>query len=111
MRRDGVTNFLLLLIAVALMMIAVRPWLQPQPAQAQGLSAYPFYIEPGVQVLHNPDGSGQVYGKMVVDMRSGKIWGFPTTTLDPYPTNITDNKPPVSHPFFMGKYAFEDVSK
>jgi hypothetical protein len=111
MKKNGVTNFLLLLIAVALIVIAVKPYIDPVPAQAQTAAQHAFYIEPGVQMLRMPDGSGQVYGKMVVDLRNGKIWGFPTGSLNPYPSYPTDNKPTVSRPFALGKFAFEDTDK
>jgi hypothetical protein len=111
MKKNGVTNFLLLLIAVALIAIAVRPYIDPAPAQAQTAAQHAFYIEPGVQMLRMPDGSGQVYGKMVVDLRNGKIWGFPTGSPNPYPSYPTDNKPAVSRPFALGKFAFEDTDK
>ena len=111
MKRTAATNFLLLVIAVALIAIAVRPYLDPAPAEAQTTLAHPFYIEPGVQMLRAPDGSGQVYGKVVVDLRNGKIWGFPTGSLDPYPSYPLDNKPSVSRPFALGKFAFEDTNK
>jgi hypothetical protein len=111
MRKDGVTNFLLLLIAVALIAITVRPYIDPVPAEAQTTSVHPFYIEPGVQMLRAPDGSGQVYGKVVVDLRNGKIWGFPTGSLNSYPSYPTDNKPAVSRPFALGRFAFEDPDK
>jgi hypothetical protein len=110
MRKDGVTNFLLLLIAVALIAIAGKRYIDPAPAEAQ-TSAHSFYIEPGVQMLRMPNGSGQVYGKVVVDMRNGKIWGFPTGSLNPYPSYPTDNKPTVSRPFALGRFAFEDTDK
>jgi hypothetical protein len=111
MRKDAVTNFLLLLIAVALIVIAARPYIAPPAVLAQSSSARSFYIEPGVQMLVNPDGSGQVYGKVVVDLRNGKIWGFPTGSLNPYPSYPMNNKPPVSSPFVLGKFAFEDTDK
>jgi hypothetical protein len=111
MRNGAVTNFLLLVIAVALVAIAARRYIDPAPAEAQSTSAHPFYIEPGVQMLRYPDGTGQVYGKVVVDLRSGKIWGFPTNTPDPYPSYPMDSKPAVSKPFALGKFAFEDTDK
>jgi hypothetical protein len=111
MTKAAVTNFLLLVIAVALIAIAVRPYINPVLAEAQTTSAHPFYIEPGVQMLRAPDGSSQVYGKVVVDLRNGKIWGFPTGSLSPYPSYPTDNKPAVSRPFALGKFAFEDTDK
>lgn len=111
MKRDSLANFLLGLIAIALTAIAIRPYLYPVAAQAQSTSAYSFYIEPGVQMLRAPDGSGQVYGKVVVDLHTGKVWGFPTGTLDPYPSNPMDSKPSTSHPFALGKFAFADTEK
>jgi hypothetical protein len=102
----------LLLIALALTSIAVRPYLEPGAAQAQSTQPYPFYIEPGTRMLRAPDGSRQVYGKVIVDLRSGTIWGFPTLNPEPYPINgVTSNKPPTSHPFLLGKFAFEDTDK
>jgi hypothetical protein len=111
MKKDALTNVLLLLIAIALIAIAIRPYVAPTPAEAQSTSAHSFYIEPGVQMLRAPDGSGQVYGKVVVDLRTGKIWGFPTGTTDPYPSNPMDNKPTTSHPFALGRFAFEETDK
>jgi hypothetical protein len=109
MKRPALTNFLLLVIAIALAAIAIRQYLQPQTAAAQVEQPYPFWIEPGTQMLRAPDASKQVYGRVMVDMRDGKVWGFPTTGTDTYPTNQLDPKPPVSHPFLLGRFAFEDT--
>jgi hypothetical protein len=111
MRKEATTHFLLLLIAIALIAIAVRPYLSPDPVQAQSGSPYPFYIEPGTKMLRAPDGSQQVYGRVVVDLRTGKIWGFPTFSTDVYPANGADTKPQTSHPFALGKFAFGDTDK
>ena len=111
MKTSTITNFLLLVIAVTLIAIAARPLHSPRPAQAQSAAPYPFYIEPGVQMLRSPDGTTQVYGRMVVDMRNGSIWGFPTLTSAPYPVDIGSTKPPISHPFLLGTFAFSDVDK
>jgi hypothetical protein len=110
MKKDALTNVLLSLIAIALIAIAIRPYIDPPLAEAQS-SAHSFYIEPGVQMLRAPNGTSQVYGKMVVDLRTGKIWGFPTGSLNPYPSNPMDAKPVVSRPFELGKFAFEDTDK
>jgi hypothetical protein len=111
MRTDTIKTFLLLLIAIALIAIAVRPYLAPDPVQAQSGSPYPFYIEPGTKMLRAPDGSQQVYGRVVVDMRTGKVWGFPTYSPDTYPVNAVDSKPRTSHPFALGRFAFDDTDK
>ena len=111
MRRDDLNLALLFVIAVALTAIAVQPLLAPQAAKAQANSVPPLYIEPGSELLRAPDGSKQVYGKVVVDMSTGKIWGFPTLAPQSYPSANLQNKPPVSHPFELGRFAFEDTAR
>lgn len=110
MRREDLTIVLLLIIAIALVAIALQPIITPRAAEAQS-TVYPFYIEPGSELLRAPDGSSQVYGKVVVDMRSGRIWGFPTLAPQSYPSNGLQNKPPTSRPFELGRFAFEDINK
>ena len=111
MKIDWVTKCLLAVIAVALCAIAIRPYVSPPTAQAQSGVAYPVYIEPGVQMLKSADGRKSVYGRMVVDLRTGKIWGFPTITTDPYPFNALGGKPVTSRPFELDNFAFEDMEK
>jgi len=111
MRTDKTTNILLLVIAIALIGIAVRPLFAPRAARADAASAYPIFIEPGVQMLRSPDGTTQVYGKVVVDLQNGKVWGFPTLTSAVYPVDISSTKPPVSHPFLLGTFDFAGMEK
>jgi hypothetical protein len=116
MKNLATTNILLLVIAIALIAIAVRPYVLPRAAQAQTAPAQtaasdPLYIEPGTTMLRSLDGNTQVFGKMVVDMQTGSVWGFPTITGAPYPVDITTTKPPVSHPMFLGTFAFGDIDK
>ena len=111
MRREDLTIALLSIIAVALVAIALQPIFTPRPAEAQSTAPYPFYIEPGSEMLRAPDGSKQVYGKVVVDLSTGKIWGFPTLAPQSYPSSGMQNKPPTSRPFELGRFAFEDTAK
>ena len=118
MKNPATTNILLLAIAVALIAIALKPLRQPRPAQAhtqvtppQTTASDPLYIEPGVVMLRSLDGNTQVFGKMVVDLNTGSIWGFPTLTGQPYPVDISSTKPPVSHPMFLGTFAFGDINR
>jgi hypothetical protein len=116
MRNNATTNTLLLVIAIALATMALRPYLSPRAAQAQttlapATSGDVLYIEPGTTMLRSTDGNTQVFGRMVVDMNTGSIWGFPTTTGAPYPVDITTPKPPVSHPMYLGRFAFEDITQ
>lgn len=109
MKSQSLMNFLLLVIAIALLAIAVRPYIVPAPAHAEITQPYPYYIEPGTFNLRFKDGS--VLGRVVVDMRTGKIWGFPTNTTDSYPIDNMEFKPLTSHPFLLGRYAFEEMAK
>ena len=111
MKADWQLKFLLLMIAISLGVIALRPYVAPPVVNAQGGGVHPLYFEPGVFMLRAPDGSQQVYGKVAIDMRSGKIWGFPTLTQDPYPSNPTSSTPQTSHPFLLGRFALADVEK
>ncbi|MGC1781381.1 MAG: hypothetical protein WA708_02575 [Acidobacteriaceae bacterium] len=111
MRNGNITNILLLAIAVALTVIAMKPLLAPKPAHAVSAAPYPLYIEPGVYVLRAPDGTNNVYGKVAVDMQNGKIWGFPTLNGSPYPVDMNSTKPPESHPIELGTFAFQDTEK
>ena len=56
MRRENLIIVLLSIIAVALVAIAVQPIFAPRPAEAQSNTPYPFYIEPGSELLRAPNG-------------------------------------------------------
>lgn len=102
MRIDTYTRIALTAIAFFLAVIALRPLFTPVPASAQSISSS-IYIEPGTQMLRSPDGLRQVWGRVVVDLRTGKIWGYPTGTTDTYPVSLTTSQPPTSTPFLLGK--------
>lgn len=107
---DRGVKLLLLAIAVFAGIDAMRPYLAPRPVKAQS-EASGVYIEPGVVMLRAPDGRKQVLGKMVVDLRTGNVWGFPTLSQSPYPSSGTNTSPQTSHPFLLGKFALEDMDK
>jgi hypothetical protein len=111
MKADWLVKVLLFVIAISLGVIGLRPYVAPPVVSAQGEDVRPLYFEPGTYMLRAPDGSQQVYGKVAVDMRNGKIWGFPTLTQDPYPSNPTATTPPTSHPFLLGRFALSEVDK
>ncbi len=105
MKPDPYTKLLLAVIAVFLGLIALRPLAAPAAAQASTPpSVYPFYIEPGTTMVRSPDGRRQVLGKVMVDMTTGNVWGFPTLNAQPYPMDSTTTEPPVSSPIFLGRY-------
>jgi hypothetical protein len=94
-------------IAIVLGILALRPLAGPPPVSAQS-EAPLLYVEPGTTVLRRPDGGAQMQGKVVIDLRTGDIWGFPTLEGVPYPVARTKTTPPVSEPMYLGKF---DLSK
>jgi hypothetical protein len=111
MKLDRFTNAVLVVIAILLAMLVFRPLLQPAPVRAHTEGVYPFFVEPGYTMLRKPDGTAQVYGKMVIDMRNGDIWGFPTLNQSPYPIDNSSTKPPISHPMYLGNFQFSDAER
>jgi hypothetical protein len=111
MRIDSYTKLVLSAIALLLAAIAFRPVVNPAPALAQ-VHAPELYIEPGVEMLRAPDGTRQQLGKVVIDLHSGKIWGFPTGGHQNYPlANNNSAPPPVSAPFLLGRFELEALDK
>jgi hypothetical protein len=98
------TNFVLTAIALFLAILALSPILAPAHVQAQSTTYDSFYVEPGTTLLRKPDGSIQVEGKVMINLKTGEIWGFPTFTNTPYPVNSTGAKPPVSEPMYLGRF-------
>ena len=106
MRRNlSARTVLLFIIAFSLAVIAFRPLVSPPPAQADNGHAN-LFIEPGTTMLRAPDGSQQVNGKVVIDLRTGNVWGFPTLNSQPYPIDNMRTTPPTSRPFLLGKFDF-----
>jgi len=111
MKTDWYSRTALAAIAVFLGMLALRPYLDPAAARAQVSEAPgPLHIEPGVHTIRLPDGAGEVSGKIVMDLRTGNVWGFPTGLKLPYPVTLR-NETPVSHPIFLGKFDLAAVEK
>lgn len=113
MKSDLVTRIALIVIAASLAVLAFSPLLRPTPAFASQAdsSGYDLYVEPGTTTVKAPDGTSQYVGKVMIDMRTGNIWGFPTLNTLPYPVDSTKTTPPVSHPIYLGRFALADTSK
>ncbi|MBC7924114.1 MAG: hypothetical protein H7039_00505 [Bryobacteraceae bacterium] len=88
---------------------AFRPAVYPPSVQAQ--TDRQLFIEPGTTILRTPDGRGQVQGKVVIDLRTGDVWGFPTASSAPYPVVITSSEPPLSRPIYLGKFDFSAMRR
>jgi hypothetical protein len=93
------------LAVVFLGMIALRPFVAPQIAQAESPGAR-YYVEPGITTLASPDRTKQVQGKVVIDLNNGNIWGFPTSPDVPYPYDVLKAQPATSTPIYMGRFDF-----
>jgi len=111
MKIDRFQTFLLLAIAVSLAAIALRPYIALPAVKAQSIEDHHLYIEPGTAMLRASDGSQQVLGKVVIDLRNGNVWGFPTLSHDPYPFSGIQTTAQTSHPFLLGKFALSDIEK
>jgi hypothetical protein len=103
MRLDLLCRAALTVAAIALAAIALRPYVAPAPALAQAPDPSALYIEPGVYTIRAPDGSAEVFGKIVVDLHSGNVWGFPTGSKMPYPVTLRA-EPPTSRPVYLGRF-------
>jgi hypothetical protein len=110
MKRDWFVKILLAFNLLLLAVLTFRPVAQPTPVQAQTASR-DFYVEPGYTTIRKPDGSAQMYGKMMIDMRTGDIWGFPTLVEGPYPVDNTKSAPPKSHPVYLGNFVLSEAAR
>ena len=103
MRIDLYTKAVLTTIALLLGVLALRPVVNPVSVQAQS-DAPSLYIEPGIIPIQSPGGTPvgiPQEGKMVIDLRTGDVWGFPRiVTSGP----IDINKPPLSKPVYLGRF-------
>jgi hypothetical protein len=104
------TKTIQIAILLLLCLIALRPAAYMPAVQAA--SEYPdLYIEPGTTMLRTPDGRGQVQGKVMIDRRTGDVWGFPTGTSAPYPVVTTSPEPPHSKPIYLGRFEFSAMKR
>jgi hypothetical protein len=110
MKPHTVTQLLLGAIVLLLAVLVLSPLRNPAPVMAQTPDT-DYYFEPGTYMVRAPDNSQQVYAKVVVDLRNGRIWAFPTLTPLPYPSDPVYSKPQVSHPFLIGRFALEDTKR
>ena len=111
MKLDWFVKLLLVVVAILLAVVAFRPVVHPAPVLAQAGSPYPFYIEQGTVSLRKPDGT-TTWGKVVVDMRNGDVWGFPMKAQNtPYPVYGPTDSTKASHPMYLGRMAFEEATR
>jgi hypothetical protein len=100
------TNVILTVITFLLAVLAFRPVAHPAPVLAQADDAR-YYFEPGTVGIRNPTGGSEGEGKLVVDLRTGDIWAFPTLLAGrgvPYPIDVNSSKPPTVKPVLLGRF-------
>ena len=110
-RADLYTRSVLTAIAILLGILVLRPATHPAPVEAQSTTPS-LYIEPGATLIRRPDGSSLGEGKMVVDLKTGDIWGFPTSTVGSlYPVGIPNGKTPVTKAVYLGRFDFASMTR
>jgi len=110
-RLDLYSKTVLTLIAIFLGVIAIQRIAGPGTVTAESSSSPSYlYVEPGTAAIRKPDGTQQVEGKVVIDLRNGDIWGFPTLSPTPYPVDTTRSQPPVSNPVYLGQFDFSRMT-
>ncbi len=102
------TKIVLTVIAALLAVLALRPAVSPPPVRAEAAYSH-LYIEPRTTMLRKPDGTAQMEGKVVIDLRTGDVYGFPTLSSAPYPVDVGNTKPPVSQPMYLGRFDFSQI--
>jgi hypothetical protein len=113
MKADCITKLLLAIIAGLLGTLTVRPVFHLDRVRADSAEIHPFFVEPGYTTIRKPDGSAQVYGKIMIDMRTGDVWGFPTLVQAPYPVspNAANTKGAKSEPIYLGQFALDEAKR
>lgn len=92
------------LTAIALLLAALV--MRPAPVNADNESAT-FFVEPGTTAIRNLNGGVPSDGKVVINMSTGEVWGFPTHAAGaPYPIDSMNERSPVSRPIYLGKFDF-----
>jgi hypothetical protein len=106
---DSYSRCVLTAIALLLAVIAFRH--EPPVAAAASADYSHLYIEPRTTMLRKPDGTAQLQGRVVINLKTGEIWGFPTLSSAPYPVDPTRSEPPVSSPMYLGKFDFSKMTR
>jgi hypothetical protein len=107
---DRYTKIVLTVATLFLGLLALKPILNPARVEAQSDLPH-IYIEPQTTAIRSPDGSRAFEGKIVVDLRSGEVWGFETLLDVPYPVDRASSKPPISEPVYLGRFDFSKMKR
>jgi hypothetical protein len=111
-KRQGVmtyTKAILTVIALLLAKLVMRPISVGAQTETPNL-----YIEPGTSPIRNLNGGVTGDGKVVINISTGEVWGFPTHSAGaPYPLDplAVDGRPTVVKPVFLGKFDFSALRR
>jgi hypothetical protein len=103
------TKAVLTVIALLLGVLAMRP-----PAVRADNEPATYFVEPGTSPIRNLNGGVPGDGKVVINMSTGEVWGFPTHGAGaPYPIDALalNDRSPVSRPVFLGRFDFEAMRR
>lgn len=103
LRVDSYTKTVLTMIAFLLAVLVVQTAMRPATVQAQS-SPRNLYVEPGLTSIRNPDGPSEVQGKLMIDLNTGEVWGFPIVFT-------SSNRTPVSKPVYLGQYDLASMKR
>jgi hypothetical protein len=97
------------LTAIALLLAALV--MRPTPVAAQTDNAT-LYVEPGTSPIRKLNGGVPGDGKVVINMSTGEVYGFPTHAAGaPYPIDSLNGGPPVAKPVYLGKFDFSQIRR
>ena len=96
---------LLALLAAIWVGAELRSLFNGEVAHAQNVER-DWHIEPGTTVVRDPVNGVQMQGKIVIDRRTGDVWGFPTASSAPCPVVLGSGAPPTSVPVYLGRFDF-----
>ena len=94
-RVDLYTKVVLTAAVQLLGVLALQPWLSPAAVRAEAETTS-LYIEPGLTRIPGPNLGPDTMGKLVIDLKTGDAWGFPTIF-----TNYRESA--VSKPIYIGR--------
>jgi hypothetical protein len=103
------TKAVLTVIALLLAVLAMRP----APVRADN-EPPTLFVEPGTTPIRNLNGGVPGDGKVVINMSTGEVWGFPTHGAGaPYPIDALSGseRTPVSRPVYLGKFDFAAIKR
>jgi hypothetical protein len=107
-RIDVYTKCVLTAIALLLAVLAMRPVAVSAQTDTSNL-----YIEPGTVAIRSLNGGIASEGKVVINMSTGDVYGFPTHGQGaPYPIEaLNDGRSPVARPTYLGKFDFSQMRR